>query len=327
MRSMRFPALLVSALLILVFATVTLRSEGVGKRAQKESGRVDRTQANSEASPAAAKVAPGARSRESNLSTIGAAPSQNVQLQTSLAWTFGGKGQRGWGLYAPLIAQLIDCEPGVEPSEFAVRVSRWQGQQGLEPNGVVDANTWSQMVTTFQSRRMKARPYPAASELVTIPISDCYDPERPEELRKADRETFAAYKRMVAGAAADPSVALELTSDGQLSSSERFLKIISAFRSREYQDQLRKQSPASGRAGLAINSPHFTGRALDLYVGGEPVSTKDENRSIQTQTRVYRWLVKNASRFGFQPYFFEPWHWEYVGTPVEATRRPGDSAR
>jgi LAS superfamily LD-carboxypeptidase LdcB len=48
-------------------------------------------------------------------------------------------------------------------------------------------------------------------------------------------------------------------------------------------------------------------------VGGEPVNTKDENRALQTHGPVYRWLVKNASSFGFRPYFYEPWHWEYVG--------------
>jgi zinc D-Ala-D-Ala carboxypeptidase len=87
-----------------------------------------------------------------------------------------------------------------------------------------------------------------------------------------------------------------------------WLKIISAFRSPVYQTQLRRQSPGSGRAGLAVNSPHFTGRALDLYVGGEPVSTDDRNRAIQVNTKVYQWLVKNAERFGFYPYFYEPWH-------------------
>lgn len=76
---------------------------------------------------------------------------------------------------------------------------------------------------------------------------------------------------------------------------------------------LRERNPKSGRAGLAVNSPHFTGKALDLYVGGEPVSTDDRNRAVQTGTPVYRWLVKNAERFGFYPYFYEPWHWEYCG--------------
>ena len=91
------------------------------------------------------------------------------------------------------------------------------------------------------------------------------------------------------------------------------MKIISAFRSREYQEKLRRESPNSGSAGLAVNSPHFTGRALDLYVGGEPVDTRDSNRAVQVETRVYQWLVRNADRFGFRPYCYEPWHWEYVG--------------
>ena len=64
---------------------------------------------------------------------------------------------------------------------------------------------------------------------------------------------------------------------------------------------------------MAVNSPHFTGRALDIYVGGEPVDTNDRNRLIQVQTPVYQWLVRNAERFGFRPYYYEPWHWEYVG--------------
>jgi D-alanyl-D-alanine carboxypeptidase len=169
------------------------------------------------------------------------------------------------------------------------------------------------MISDWQSDRIKDRTYPTEAELVTIPVSECYDPSRPEALRKVERETYLAYKRMIQAAAADPSLGLAVTADGELAAGEKYLKIISAFRSREYQNNLRKQSPNSGRAGLAVNSPHFTGRALDIYVGGEPVSTKDDNRAIQTQTRAYRWLVKNAARFGFRPYFYEPWHWEYVG--------------
>jgi LAS superfamily LD-carboxypeptidase LdcB len=109
---------------------------------------------------------------------------------------------------------------------------------------------------------------------------------------------------MLKAAGADPAF--------RLSPADKYLKIISAYRSQDYQNQLRRQSPSAGRAGLAITSHHLTGRALDLYVGGDPVSTKDENRAIQIKTPAYRWLVKNASRFGFQPYFYEPWHWEYV---------------
>jgi D-alanyl-D-alanine carboxypeptidase len=239
---------------------------------------------------------------------------RNSQLQSSLGWTFGGKQQSGWYLYTPLVSNLIGAESEGTPSEFAMRLSLWQRQKEVEPTGVLDNGTWSQMISTFQSQRMKNKTLPTADQLVTVPVSDCYDPSRPEELRKADRETFAAYKRLVAAASADSSLGLHVAAGGELAPNEKFLKIVSAYRSQQYQDHLRRQSPNSGRAGLAVNSPHSTGRALDLYVGGEPVDTKDENRALQTRTPVYRWLVKNAARFGFRPYFYEPWHWEYTGT-------------
>lgn len=261
---------------------------------------------------AAANPAREAGFKASPLAAFDAASNTNNQLQTGLEWNFGGKSQRGWCLYTPLIGNLIGSGFDAATSEFAMRLSLWQKENGLEPTGVLNAETWAQMVSTFQSRRARARLDHYPSQLITFPVSDCYDPTRAEELRSVDRDTFAAYKRMVAAAAADSSLGLRAAGAGQLASDEKLLKIVSAFRSREHQQRLRQQSPNSGRAGLALNSPHCTGRALDLYVGGEPVSTKDQNRALQTQGRVYRWLVKNAARFGFQPYFYEPWHWEYV---------------
>ena len=237
---------------------------------------------------------------------------QNVALQSEMNWLFGGRTQRGWYLYVPLIASMIAADEEPSSGRFAVRLSRWQADNGLRATGVLDTATWSRMVEVFQSARIKDRTSRAADKLVTAPIADFYDQSRPEELRQVEPRTYQAYKRMIRAAAADPSLDLATTRTGELASDEKFFKIISAFRSPEYQDQLRHQSPHSGRAGLAINSPHFTGRVLDLYVGGEPVSTKDENRAIQIKTPAYRWLVKNAARFGFRPYFYEPWHWEHV---------------
>ena len=165
------------------------------------------------------------------------------------------------------------------------------------------------MVEKWQLRRNKDRTIPSTEKLVTVSASEFYDPERPVELRQLEIETYQAYQKMIAAAAKD--LKLPLDADGKITASEKSLKIISAFRSPEYQQKLRAQSPNAGRAGLAVNSPHFTGRALDLYVGGDPVSTKDANRAIQVNTKAYRWLVKNAENFGFIPYFYEPWHWEY----------------
>jgi hypothetical protein len=232
------------------------------------------------------------------------AASRNEFLKSELTWSFGGKSQRGWYLYSPLISSMIGAENEPASARFALKLSSWQGANGLQQSGVLDEKTWSQMVTALQSNRLRSITAPADDQLVTAPISDFYDPTRAEELRRVERRTYKAYRRMIKAAAEDPSL--------KLSAGDKYLKIISSFRSQEYQDQLRRQSPTAGRAGLAVNSHHLTGKALDLYVGGEPVSTKDENRAIQVKTPAYRWLVKNAARFGFQPYFYEPWHWEYV---------------
>jgi len=56
---------------------------------------------------------------------------------------------------------------------------------------------------------------------------------------------------------------------------------------------------------------------MDVYVGQAPGfgpdSSADSNRLFMTRTATYRWLVANADRFGFLPYPFEPWHWEWTG--------------
>jgi D-alanyl-D-alanine carboxypeptidase len=313
--------------LILLFAGV-LAVAGFKFKAVGQAAKISSAKAAPAAKPAAEKTA-AESATPASLPTVAhasndavpaasagaafqAAALKNARLESDLTWAFGGKSQRGWSLYAPLISSVIGAEGDARSDGFAAALSRWQKDNGLEADGVLDSSTWSEMVSWFQSRRIKDRTYPSAEQLVTAAPDECYDPSRAEALRKVERQTYMAYKRMIAAAAADPASGLKVTATGELDPSEKYLKIISAFRSREYQDHLRKQSPNSGRAGLAVNSPHFTGRALDIYVGGEPVSTKDDNRAIQVQTRAYKWLVKNAARFGFRPYFYEPWHWEYV---------------
>lgn len=240
-----------------------------------------------------------------------AAAKTNAVLSASLNWTFGGKLQHGWYLYTLLIKQLINTSHDADSKQFASAVARWQEKSGLKPSGILDDETLYKMIGAWQDARLKDRSVAQPDQLLTAPISDFYDPTRAEELRQVHRETYAAYKRMVAAAVADRSLGLARTGR-ELAPGEKYLKIISAFRSREYQEKLRREAPNAGSAGLAVNSPHFTGRALDLYVGGEPVDTLDSNRALQVETRVYQWLVRNAERFGFRPYCYEPWHWEYV---------------
>ncbi len=261
-------------------------------------------------------VTPGAAASRGHLKKAGKpgadAAKRNGLLSTELTWTFGSKEQRGWYIYTPLIRRLINTKQGIATAQFALALSRWQTKSGLKPSGVLDEETLYAMINTWQNARLKDRAVAQPEQRLTAPISDFYDPTRAEELRQVERRTYAAYKRMVAAAVADRSLGLARTRRGELAADEKYLKIISAFRWREYQEKLRRESPNSGSAGLAVNSPHFTGRALDLYVGGEPVDTTDSNRALQVETRVYQWLVRNAERFGFRPYCYEPWHWEYV---------------
>ena len=238
------------------------------------------------------------------------ATAENARLRDSMSWTFGAKTQRGWYLYVPLIQQMLGVSASSDTPDFARSVAVWQQQSGIVPTGIIDIETLNLMVANWQTHRLNSSQYPSENELISAPITDFYDPTRSSDLLKVERETYAAYKRMTAAAAKD--LHLQTTATGELAPEEKFLKIVSAFRSREYQEKLRAASPNSGRAGLAVNSPHFTGHALDLYVGGEPVTTKDFNRAVQVQTPAYRWLVKNASKYGFYPYYYEPWHWEYV---------------
>lgn len=248
----------------------------------------------------AVRVVEAASANNTKSSAFTAAAASNAAMREELTWTFGGKQQHGWYLYDLLINKTLDSKHDTITDDFAATLARWQKKRGLASDGVLNENSLMSFVSQWQSDRLKTRTPATPDQLITAPPADFYDPGRAPELRQVERNTYEAYKRMLAAA------------DSDLKLSGQYLKIVSAFRSREYQDELRRKSPNSGSAGLAVNSPHFTGRALDLYVGGDPVDTKDANRAIQVNTPAYRWLVHNAERFGFRPYFYEPWHWEYV---------------
>lgn len=240
------------------------------------------------------------------------AAKQNAELRYALKWTFGRKAQRGWFLYTALIQKTVENEASADSEGFAESISKWQKRNRLPVTGLVDKKTLFSLIKHWQSRRIKPIRIAKEYQLLSAPISDFFDPTRDSDLLKVENETYKAYKRLIGAAVADKSLGLEIAEDGTLSEEEKFLKIVSSYRSPAYQASLRKKQPGASRAQIAFTSPHFTGKALDIYVGGEPVTTKDFNRAIQVETPVYKWLVTNAEKFGFQPYFYEPWHWEYV---------------
>ena len=119
---------------------------------------------------------------------------------------------------------------------------------------------------------------------------------------------LAAFRQMAAAARAeDPRIAVD----------PRSLTIFSGFRSPEADDARCAGEGNCNNRVRSTCSAHRTGLALDLYVGQapglRPDSSADADRLFMSRTPAYRWLVANADRFGFVPYPFEPWHWEWTG--------------
>lgn len=69
-------------------------------------------------------------------------------------------------------------------------------------------------------------------------------------------------------------------------------------------------SLAEGRRWLAFDSPHETGLAIDIGVGG--LTPSRASVDFQRKTPLHQWLVAHAWEFGWHPYKVEPWHWEHA---------------
>jgi len=91
----------------------------------------------------------------------------------------------------------------------------------------------------------------------------------------------------------------------------------------QYEAYLKKRfgSVKKGKKYLAFNSPHETGLAFDIGVGGLWPTSKTIAK--QRKTKLHKWLVKNAWRFGWRPYKAEPWHWEHPVTYNVWANGPG----
>jgi D-alanyl-D-alanine carboxypeptidase len=105
------------------------------------------------------------------------------------------------------------------------------------------------------------------------------------------------------------------------------LRIIWAYRSKSLQQQQFTEAKTKFGKWGAIQrlappgySEHQTGWALDIGDDKDPAA--DDNPLFE-RTAAFRWLQKNARRYGFELSFppknwqgviYEPWHWRFVGT-------------
>ncbi len=223
-----------------------------------------------------------------------------------------GRPETGWAIYAPAVQHEIRAHCSPAKAGFAGALGRWQQRKALPPTGVFDAATLMPMKADWQARR----PF-----VVVRTQGLCPAPPPESELRTAaSGETLGgkevrlrlgaleAYRRLVAAARSeDPAIAADPDT----------LKLFSGYRSPEADEaRCAAENNCQGVVRASCSS-HRTGLALDLMVGSAPGfmadSSDDANRLFQSRTPAYRWMVRNAGRFGFVNYVFEPWHWEWTG--------------
>ena len=239
-----------------------------------------------------------------------AAARANAASLSTLAWAPFRRPETGWETYAPFVAREIatTCAPG-DPA-FAAALAQWQKGRKRPATGVFSAEDFEVMRVASHRRRPFVLAY----------ADGCPVAADPEELAPASREegysgkavslrrdVLEAYRRMVSAARAEvPAVAAD----------PRMLTIFSGYRPPSEEAARCAGRDCTGPTRV-LCSAHRTGTAIDLYVGQapglRPDASEDANRLFQSKTPIYRWLIANADRFGFYPYVFEPWHWEWAG--------------
>lgn len=239
----------------------------------------------------------------------------NGQSVLMMEWAPFAGPETGWETYVPLIQHEIgtDCSPG-SPG-FASALAAFQRRHDLAPTGVFDAAAFQVFRGVWQERRpfVMARvrgecPDPPPIETWAYLL---VEEEHADRLtRMLRRDVLEAYRRMAAAARAEVP---EIAADPEL------LQIFSGLRDPEADAARCRAEGNCDGLRRAVCSPHRTGTAIDLYVGhafGFGVDSTDfYNRLHQSRGAAYRWLVRNAARFGFTPYVYEPWHWEWTGEP------------
>ena len=238
------------------------------------------------------------------------AAARNAGTLHSLSWAPFRRAELGWETYVPLIAHEIGSTCSPTSSGFASALARWQRSHHLRDSGEFDAAVFARMNGVWQLVRplaMRGAGCPAPADESTLANGrpgEGYS-GKPVQLTP---DAFAAYRRLVRDARAE---------DPAIRADPRYLTIVSAYRSPAHDaERCATENNCEGivRARCSV---HSTGRAIDFYVGEapgyDPTSTADPNRLVMSRSPAYLWLVANARNYGFIPYPFEPWHWEWVG--------------
>ncbi|PZM86561.1 hypothetical protein DLH72_00635 [Candidatus Gracilibacteria bacterium] len=100
------------------------------------------------------------------------------------------------------------------------------------------------------------------------------------------------------------------------------IKVVSAYRSYNYQVGIKKGGCPDSLCAKAGFSEHQTGLVVDLWSASSENVWKND-KSLQN---YFSWLKQNAHNFGFHNtyqrgieidgYVVEPWHWRYLGVEL-----------
>jgi len=231
----------------------------------------------------------------------------------SLEWAPFGSAEWGWEAYVPLMQQELGTGCAANSPVFARRLADFQTANQLPSTGIFDQPTFQTFRGVWQERRpfvmarVRQEPCPDPPPLYQLGYLVAEEEHADRLTRLLRRDVLAAYRRMAAAARAEVP---EIAADPEL------LQIFSGFRDPEADAARCAASGNCDGVRRAVCSPHRTGTAVDLYVGqivGLGVdNTSPASRLHMSRSATYRWLVRNAGRFGFVPYAFEPWHWEWV---------------
>ena len=264
------------------------------------------------APPAPPPPAPPPPTRAACEAGLPGAARANAGSLATLAWTPFGRPETGWATYAPLIGREIHTACGPDTAGFAAALAAWAGRQQLPADGVMNPAVFARLKGIMALRRPFVRlsaqrlcpAPPPASALAWATAAEGYG----GKLVQLRPGALAAYRRMAAAARRE---------DPRIAADPRNLTLFSGFRDPAADAARCARERNCNGLQRATCSAHRTGLAMDVYVGQAPGlppdSSADANRAFMSRTPAYRWLVDNADRFGFVPYPFEPWHWEWTG--------------
>ena len=250
-------------------------------------------------------------------SAFSEAAAKNAESLTNAQWSPFGSPEKGWETYLPMVQRELGTSCGPGTPEFARKLAELQAAHGLEVDGLFGSGTFQVLKGLWQERR----PFILArlrGECPVAPVEYIMTnlPAREDTYNREDRrlrgDALKAYREMVAAA----------RRDGVLRGDDKLLTIFSGYRQADVDSERCASEGNCDGKRRATCSPHATGYAVDLNLGFAPGSRVDStaaaNRLYQSRTAAYRWMVRNAGRFGFVNYIYEPWHWEWVGEPRDA---------